>query len=97
MYAFVFSWTPALATPETRSTLPYGVIFSTYMVWVMIGSSAFSWLQKQGLEVERIPYILHGLAAAANVVPFLMPNNKPVIFFAFLVFEVCGCCAVARS
>lgn len=32
MYTFVFMWTPAIATPDTKASLPYGTIFAAFMV-----------------------------------------------------------------
>ena len=46
MYIFVFMWTPALTSlmgdDNDSVKLPFGVIFSTFMISCMAGSSLFS-------------------------------------------------------
>lgn len=63
MYTFVFMWTPAIATPETKATLPYGTIFAVFMVCCALGSSLFSYAMRKGMNVFVIPkYVTHPLA-----------------------------------
>ena len=47
MYIFVFLWTPVLLIPKSED-VPLGMIFSCFMVCIMIGSSLFSWFLKKG-------------------------------------------------
>ena len=43
MYIFVFLWTPVMLVPDPKD-VPLGMIFSCFMVCIMIGSSLFSTL-----------------------------------------------------
>ena len=47
MYIFVFLWTPVLLIPKNNE-VPLGMIFSCFMVCIMIGSSIFSWFNTKG-------------------------------------------------
>lgn len=86
MYTFVFMWTPALATPDTESSTPFGLIFSVFMVCVMIGSSLFAMLMETR-NLSEIPKIIHLAAAAACFVVSLMIQSKSIVYLAFLAFE----------
>ena len=44
MYIFVFLWTPVLDTGNT----PLGMVFSCFMVCIMVGSALFSILNNRG-------------------------------------------------
>ena len=44
MYIFVFLWTPVLDTGST----PLGMVFSCFMVCIMVGSALFSILNNRG-------------------------------------------------
>ena len=54
MFTFVFYWTPALQ-PSAREgeTLPFGLIFATFMVSCMAGSTMFS-IASDDVRVEDI-------------------------------------------
>jgi len=47
MYIFVFLWTPVMLIPSDGETVPLGMIFSCFMVCIMIGSSLFSTLMSK--------------------------------------------------
>ncbi len=53
MYIFVFLWTPMLMEPESMSP-PLGLVFASFMVSIMIGSSAYTLLQARGFNPESI-------------------------------------------
>lgn len=96
MYAFVFMWTPALneAVAEggifKMDSLPYGLIFATFMVCVVVGSLFFSVLLKS-YTVEKIPYIIHMLAISACGLTVYGINSGGMVYFSFLLFETaCG-------
>jgi len=91
MYTFVFMWTPALATEETKDTLPYGTIFAAFMACCMLGSSIFTELLNLGWKVERIPVLIHFMAIASMGAVAFMSTNSSVVYLAFLAFEIsCG-------
>jgi hypothetical protein len=93
MYIFVFMWTPALTTlakaemGDTFEGLPFGVIFSTFMVCCMAGSSIFS-IAMEKMKPEQLAVFVFGVAACA----FLMvvsSTNATVTFLAMNLFEMC--------
>ncbi|KNC54290.1 major facilitator superfamily transporter [Thecamonas trahens ATCC 50062] len=88
MYTFVFMWSPALATEETRDVLPYGVIFAVYMVCIMIGSALFNVVDASTLP---LPLLLHGAAIGSMLSVPAFFDAKPLVYLAFCGFEVaCG-------
>jgi len=94
MYVFVFMWTPAmkdltkLANPAFDGDLPFGLIFSTFMVCCMAGSSTFSVLMEKKIKVEEIGL---GIFCVATCAFGLMAVSKSdtSTFLAFLLFELC--------
>lgn len=92
MYLMVFSWTPALQSASDASStgeIPHGMIFSSFMVSIMIGSSVFTFLLKQ----QPIELFMRD----ANVIAFACFSVTAVsarvmdVYIALLVFEViCG-------
>ncbi|VDL80621.1 unnamed protein product [Nippostrongylus brasiliensis] len=87
MYTFVLEWTPALSQ-ATSEPIPQGYIFAGFMVATMIGSSAFKLFTKTHKPEDFMRYVLL-VAAACLAVPVVVPNSAPLIFIAFLVFEMC--------
>ena len=93
MYIFVFMWTPALKklTPkeegEDSVSLPFGLIFSTFMVCCMAGSSLFSIL------VERIKVEVLGIAvmfvSAMSMIAIVFSSSDVVTFVFMNLFEMC--------
>lgn len=93
MYIFVFMWTPALKnlTPkeegEDSVSLPFGLIFSTFMVCCMAGSSLFSIL------VERIKVEVLGIAvmlvSSMAMMAIVFSNSDVVSFVCMNLFEMC--------
>ena len=91
MYIFVFLWTPVMLVPTNQG--PLGMIFSCFMVCIMIGSSLFSTL----LAKEWTPG--HTLQTAATILAFCMaictvsahPQasvfQRNISFAAFLALE----------
>lgn len=94
MYIFVFMWTPSMtdltkaANPDADVNLPFGVIFSTFMVSCMAGSSIFSIVMDTKVKVERIGVTVFSIATGAFAC-MTLSNSDTVTFLAFLVFEVC--------
>lgn len=93
MYTFVFMWTPALQTASDLTAgskeIPHGMIFSTFMVAIMIGSSLFTFLSKRAPEelfLRNAFAVSVGVFALATMTTALVP-----VYIAFLLFEVvCG-------
>ena len=93
MYIFVFMWTPALKnlTPkeegEDSVSLPFGLIFSTFMVCCMAGSSLFSIL------VERIKVEVLGIAvmlvSSLSMMAIVFSSSDVVTFVCMNLFEMC--------
>ena len=91
MYIFVFLWTPVMLVPTNQG--PLGMIFSCFMVCIMIGSSLFSTL----LAKDWTPG--HTLQTAATILAFCMaictvsahPQasvfQRNISFAAFLALE----------
>lgn len=92
MYLMVFSWTPALQAAHDVMDLgeiPHGMIFSSFMVCIMIGSSLFVFLLKaQPVELFMRNFYIVGVVAFAVTA---LSSNVWEIYAALLVFEViCG-------
>lgn len=92
MYLMVFSWTPALQAASDASGLgeiPHGMIFSSFMVCIMIGSSLFVFLLRtQPAELfMRNLYVLGVMMFTVTAVS----TNVWEVYAALLGFEViCG-------
>ena len=86
MYIFVFLWTPVLLQNSPR--LPLGLVFSTFMVCIMLGSQVSAWLHNRGLShllVLRRSLLV--MAVSLTVTSFASPSTS-ITFFSFLMFEV---------
>jgi len=90
MYTFVFMWTPALQD-DSSDPLPFGLIFASYMVSIMIGSTLFAiFVSNWRVEPEVLGKYIFLVAGISLFVPCLF-TNKAVITVAFLMFELsCG-------
>lgn len=92
MYIFVFLWTPVLDTGSTSA--PLGMVFSSFMVCIMIGSSTFSLLSSKGFSEENIlKFCLYLIAGTMTVCCFTARPDASsldtlISFAAFLVLEV---------
>lgn len=86
MYAFVFLWTPALDMAQTD--IPYGLVFSTFMVMISIGSSIFKYLSHR---IDQLPFVIFGIAIVSTLMTILTLGNEHTVFVSFLMFELsCG-------
>jgi MFS family permease len=85
MYVFVFKWTPTLSGGDERP--PYGLIFSTFMVLAMCGSSIFGIVASE-YRAETILFVTFGVAAVALALP-AVSSSVSLNFICFLVFEAC--------
>lgn len=88
MYIFVFMWTPLLKNFLTGSeTLPFGLIFSTFMVSCMAGSSIFSSVvEKQPVEKLGVIVFIVGSFAMGLVA---LGINQTTSFLGMNIFEIC--------
>jgi hypothetical protein len=86
MYIFVFMWTPALTEREVGD-LPFGLIFATFMVSCMAGSSIFSF-QSETIKGELLAMIVFGVASFAMGM-VAMSSSNTAKFFSMNLFEIC--------
>jgi hypothetical protein len=91
MYIFVFMWTPLLRTLAKKQglseDLPLGLIFATFMVCCMTGSSIFSILVDK-FPLEKLGIAVFGVGSVAMAVVALEISDK-VSFVGMNLFEVC--------
>jgi len=93
MYIFVFMWTPALTSlakeemGDSFEGLPFGVIFSTFMVCCMAGSSIFS-IAMEKMKPEQLAVIVFGVAACAFLM-VICAGSATSSFLAMNLFEMC--------
>lgn len=90
MYIFVFMWTPLLKAfieNPAEEVLPFGVIFSTFMVFCMTGSSLFSILVGQ-YPVEKLAVGVVAVGAIAMGIVSLS-ISETVSFLGMNLFEIC--------
>jgi hypothetical protein len=87
MYIFVFCWTPLLKSFAGDEELPFGLIFSTFMVACMTGSSAFSILVEKHPS-EKLAVVLFAFASVGMAIVGF-GTNESASFVGMLFFEVC--------
>lgn len=100
MYTFVFMWTPALKTDveqraeetgvelEDSTSMHLGLIFSVFMVCVMLGSSVFKLASKKSAWKYKIPLVMHGVAFVSMVTTTMCIEDKSIVYAMFLLFEM---------
>lgn len=86
MYIFVFMWTPALTSKADKTELPFGLIFSTFMVSCMAGSSMFS-IQIDKFKGEQLAVVVFGVAATAMAL-VAFSSSVTLKFVAMNLFEM---------
>lgn len=89
MYIFVFNWTPVLHH-HGDAPPPFGMIFSTFMMSCMIGSSIFAMCSTFKTKLVLLPAL--ALAGCAMMLPTVLgvsASKDPFNLWAFLVFELC--------
>jgi len=88
MYIFVFMWTPALKNLSKEGTdIPFGLIFSTFMVSCMAGSSLFSILVAR-IKVEAMAVGVFAASALAMTLVAL-GSSDVMLYVGMLIFEMC--------
>ncbi|KAI5251127.1 DUF791-domain-containing protein [Aureobasidium subglaciale] len=92
MYMFVFFWSAALSTVHASidliSPLPFGVVFSSYMCAMMIGSIIFTLIPPSS---DKAHYILKMVLTSASIcfLSSVLIKSEALVFWAFCLFEVC--------
>lgn len=92
MYIFVFMWTPLLRSfskdsNEDDDELPFGVIFSTFMVCCMTGSSVFSFVVEK-VPVEKLGVVIFAVGSLAMLL-VAWGTTDTIAFLGMNLFEVC--------
>jgi MFS family permease len=80
-------WTPALTGGDAEVKLPFGLIFSTFMVCCMVGSSLFSILMDMQIKVEVLAVGIFGLASFSMLTVATI-CNPTLSFIAMNLFEI---------
>jgi len=92
MYIFVFLWTPVLLIPKNNE-VPLGMIFSCFMVCIMIGSSIFSWFNTKGwsagetLKCSAVIFSICTAICTYTATPQANIVMRNITFMAFLMLE----------
>jgi MFS transporter, MFS domain-containing protein family, molybdate-anion transporter len=101
MYLFVFVWVPTLQDAANTATLPLGIIFSAFMLSMMIGSLLYTAIVsnppptrpgQQGDSSLTLHAKLSSLVCATSAFALAASVSSPseyVRFGAFCVFEGC--------
>jgi len=92
MYVFVFMWTPMLEQTFTEMKSYenlglHGLIFASFMVCIMIGSSIFRILERKN-SVETIYTYTLGISFILFLSIAIL-KQQYVTYFCFLIFEAC--------
>jgi len=71
---------------ETTSSY-LGLIFSVFMICVMIGSSCFKYFSSKRENLYKIPLYMHFIAFLSMLVVTVFLQHKTIVYIAFLIFE----------
>lgn len=94
MYVFILLWTPALRALDKHPEdvdypgPPLGIVFATFMVACMLGTSIFAILSNRGIRPSRILVFVLALAAVSCMTIAYTPDDT-TSYIAMLVFEGC--------
>ncbi|CAE8685893.1 unnamed protein product, partial [Polarella glacialis] len=91
MYCFVFNWTPALDAGGGLPP-PHGLIFSSFMMACMCGSSFFGMLDSSYRPVKVLLPVILTAAAALGLTALSLARGSTsngAVFAGFLIFEAC--------
>lgn len=92
MYIFVFLWTPVMLIP-TAKDVPLGMIFSCFMVCIMIGSSFFSyflgknWTPGETLQAAATIFAASTAFCTYTATPKATNMLRNLSFASFLMLE----------
>lgn len=88
MYTFVFLWTPVLKSAAPGEELPFGMIFASFMISCMTGSSLFQLLTDRNVSPQNITRYVFLLASISLILPVIF-NHRTVVMVSFMLFEGC--------
>lgn len=93
MFLFVYFWAPALKSARAISGIteapPFGLIFSSLMAAMMLGSMVFSTVElRSERDVARMLLSILALAAVSMLLPVLT-RAEALTFWSFALFEAC--------
>ncbi|ORY31469.1 DUF791-domain-containing protein [Neocallimastix californiae] len=92
MYIFVFLYSPILEDAHRlaghNDELPFGLIFSGFMVCIMIGSRIFNILTRHNWKVITISIPVFFLGTLSMLLP-IITMNEYILYWAFALFEIC--------
>ena len=92
MYMFVFFWSAALSTVhaavDLTNPLPFGVVFSSYMCAMMVGSIVFTLMPPSH---DKGYYVLKIVLTSASIcfLCSILLKSEVLVFWAFCMFAVC--------
>ncbi|CAG8508422.1 10510_t:CDS:10, partial [Acaulospora morrowiae] len=89
MYTFIFIWGPFLE--HFSAELPFGMIFASFMVSIMIGSLIYSHMSgTQNISLSAIANLTLFTASVSLLIPIFF-QSELILFISFIVFETtCG-------
>jgi MFS family permease len=89
MYTFVFMWSVAFEAIEGHD-IPYGIIFASFMVSIMIGSVIYRvCTQKYMMSAEHILKQTFIVSTLMFVLSAFLSDSSMVLAISFNIFEVC--------
>jgi len=89
MYIFVLQWPPAFKA-ALSGAVPFGKVFSCFMVCCMIGSSLFSALAKRAVKPENTMAAMLTVATCAMAsATWATGGGVAALIAAFFAFEAC--------
>jgi len=90
MYTFVFLWSPVLESLSKDAEVPFGLVFSVFMMCIMLGSSIFNQIIKLFNLPVIFPIIFFTATASFAIAARSTSFNETFAYFN--VFEICcGC------
>ena len=89
LYIYIFFWTPMIVSLADGQKIPFGVIFSTFMVCAMAGSSLQLFLSSYfSLKTEWIAVAVLVLASLSTALVSLLQTDVGILC-ALCGFQVC--------
>jgi len=94
MYVFILLWTPALRAIDTHPEEenypgpPLGIVFATFMVCCMLGTSIFAILSSKGVQPSRMLVFVLAMSSL-SCLTIATTSNDTVSYCAMLLFEGC--------
>eukprot|EP00924_Labyrinthula_sp_SR-Ha-C_P014027 snap_masked-scaffold_5-processed-gene-20.82-mRNA-1 protein AED:1.00 eAED:1.00 QI:0/0/0/0/1/1/2/0/445 len=84
MYVFIFFWSPTLKSTFEGSNIPFGLIFSTFMLCCMLGSQVSSLSFGTSSQLLRVAITM----MCAGFYGLYIHANLSLIYFFFIEFAV---------